>query len=129
MFADREAFFAATKRRFREIDVPVVGRVKIRSLKEIDRQQLDRDVLKKDGSLREDRYAEARLRLIVASVVDADGNLVFTDEDLPKLRELDYAVTRAIEKACLEHQGADADEIKELAKNSEAINGSDSSAD
>lgn len=47
----------------------------------------------------------AALRLITKSVVDEDGNLIFTDKDLPMLRSQSHKRIETLVKAIVAHNG------------------------
>lgn len=62
--------------------------------------------------------AEANALLIQLCVCDDDGNLCFTKEDLPQLRELDNSVSATLVDACQKFSGIDNADLETLAKNS-----------
>lgn len=60
---------------------------------------------------------EVALLAVVASVVDADGNLVFTADDLPRLKDMPIDSVLPIWRAVLKLNALTDDDVKELAKN------------
>ena len=110
-FADRDVLLARNQRRFREVSCGDM-RVRLQSLSEAERAQVELD---SQG----DEVRAIRARFIVASVVDADGNRVFRDSDVPNVMELDSQVTGRLGDEISAHIGITDDQFAELAKNSD----------
>src|SRR5581483_11113292 len=105
-FLGRDGFFAASARRFKEVALPDGNKARIRSLTAGEWAGIDsRNVDMKKGGINPTGLRNSDLRLIVASVVDGEGNPIFTDADVPKLGTIDAAVTITLTRAIKEHSG------------------------
>lgn len=117
-----QALLGATRRRYREFEVPPFGKYRIRSLTERERSQMEGDQLSKKGEFSKQKLMESRRRLIAWCLVDGDGERLIGDDQIPQLEEVDSLLTAAIYDACLDHCGFSDADIEDLAKNSEKIN-------
>lgn len=96
--ATREAALRPTPCRYREIFVPEQGLTyRLRSITEAERQYY-RKVLCREGQPEHNQLA-----LIVFTVVDEEGRLIFSPDDIPLLESLDSAITTRLYQAALEH--------------------------
>lgn len=116
--ATREAILAANKRRYREIEVPIVGAVRIQSLTERERNVCESWFFDKQGRRDADRSIESKARWIVECVVDEHGARMFTEADIPTLLALDAAATNHIFDEILQHVGYSETDRKALLGNS-----------
>lgn len=122
-FAGKDDFFAAAKRRFKDAPLPGGKMARIRSLTAAEWAEIDsKNVDMKRGGLSLVGMRNSDLRLVIASVVDADGNQVFGDGDLAKLGEIDVAVIVPLVRTIKEHSG-----LRQDAEN--ALKNSDTTAD
>lgn len=119
--AGKTELLAANKRRFKEVELPGGLTVRIRSLSERERAAFDTSVLAKKGGLDRDKLNDARQRLIVLCAVDGNGNLLFSEADLPAIQDLDAAVTQALYDACVAWNGMNDEDMEALVKNSVAV--------
>lgn len=107
----REQLLQATKRRFKILDVPHLGPVKIRSLTERERARFEADNLAVMDT--EDTETEglqlAKRRLIVLCVCDGDGNPILTPADVEALGDMDGAITGFLFDECKRFVGLGAD--------------------
>jgi hypothetical protein len=129
-FAGKEDFFAAAKRRFKEVPLPDGKSARIRSITAAEWADIDaRNVDMKKGGLSAVGLRNSDLRLVAASVVDADGNPIFNDGDLKQLGEIDAGVIVPLVKAIKEHSGLRQD-VEDALKNlsTTADSGSSSSS-
>ena len=85
-----------------------------------ERAEFEKQFVDKSGKPIPSRHNEIRERLVIATVVDKEGNLLFADGDLPALKEVDAAILEAIVKASQELNSISTDDLDELAKNSSA---------
>lgn len=60
---------------------------------------------------------EVALQAVVASVIDAEGNLTFSAEDIPRLKTLPPDTLLPIMRAVLKLNALTDQDVKELAKN------------
>lgn len=125
-FVTREALFGACKRRIRDFEVDGVGKFRIRSLSEADKANWEAPNLSKDGKLNLEKIKDARLRAIVATLVDGDGNQILTNHDIGELRKMDSGLVSRIYTEIAEHCGLDKDGVASAEKNSESTPGGDS---
>ncbi len=69
------------------------------------------------GRTRPERLRDATLRLMVLCLVDAKGNRLFANRDIPKLGGWDSKDTSHLYKVVSEHCGINPEDIEDLAKN------------
>jgi len=125
-FAGRDDFFAATKRRFKEVPLWGGKRCRIRSLTAAEYSELDaRNIDFRKGGLSANGVRNSNLRLIIASVCDHDGQSVFQESDLEKLASIDVALVEPLVKEIKEHCGLRQD-VEAALKNLGATGGDDS---
>lgn len=116
-FAGKDYFFAAAKRRFKEVALADGNKVRIRSLTAAEWADIDaRNVDMKKGGLSAVGLRNSDLRMIVAAVVDGEGNPVFTDGDLQQLGQIDAGIVVPLVKAIKEHSGLRQD-VEDALKN------------
>jgi hypothetical protein len=96
---DKAALLAAMKPKTAQLSIDGFGDVGIMQLSVAEVEEL-RSVLKKD-----DKTDQFGLSMVILSVVDSDGNRVFTDDDLPALRSASNAVMDALVGKTLEING------------------------
>ena len=119
--ANRETFFSgrATSRRYAVVGVPILGKVRIQSLTELERSTYEASRLDDSGQWSRQSGASAKVKLIIACCVDDDGNCLFIESDAVKLEQIDSIVTDTLFSRCLTHCGFSDNDIEELAKNCE----------
>ena len=84
----RKAFF--NELAVKPVSVDVGNKVVwVRPLSEVKRSTRSVEAFDDKGELRPDYMAKRRVISIVDQICDEDGNLLFTDADIPKLLELD----------------------------------------
>lgn len=118
--AGRDYFLSAAKRRFKEVPLPDGTTVRIRSITagewaESDAKNYDR----KNGGFSLKGLRESELRLVVLSVVDVEGNPVFTEGDIPQLADIDAGLILPLFAAIKEHSRFKQN-VEDAIKNSEA---------
>lgn len=115
----REQFLAGgNQRRFKVVRIPGLGDVKIRSLKEGERARYETDTLDDDGETDREGLETAKRRLIIACVVDANGEPLLTPDDLDALADKDGAITGYLFDECRQHCGFARGDIERLVGNS-----------
>ena len=121
----RERFFAANKRRYQTVDVPILGEVRIRSLTTREMREL-RDSFTDEKGKPTDRLNHVNELLVAACVVVDSGERVFSDDDVMggAFEEVDGAAFAALSQAVRKHTNFAADPdwkaIEDAAKNSAA---------
>ena len=105
-FAGKDDFFAAAKRRFKEVPLPFGKSVRIRSLTAAEWADIDaKNVDLKRGGLSAIGMRNSDFRLVIASVCDSNGQPVFADSDLDKLAAVDVAMIVPLVRAIKDHSG------------------------
>ena len=118
----RDAFLRPAARRYKTIDVPGLGLVRIRNLTEREKSIYEAGILGSKKIPTPAKLSRARSRLICAAVVGDDDQPLFSEDDAPKLADMDGAASTALYQEIAEHCGmAEEESAEELAKNSELI--------
>lgn len=86
----REAFFQKTKPRVETVDVEGFGQVMIKSVKPSVKSRRDATLMDSEGNLIDGYITSNQLFAIVDQVMVSENEPMFTDDDLPELREVDY---------------------------------------
>lgn len=115
---NREQLLQKVQRRFRTVDLPDGDAVRIRSLTERERAELELLMFSKDGKVATKQLPAAKLKMICACVVGEDDQPYLTAADVSLLEEMDSGIIARIHSACLEHVGFEDAEVEELVKNS-----------
>lgn len=117
----REALLQKRPRRTITVELPELGgTVIVRELSEGERSRYEGSFLDKEGKPKVSSLDDARRRLIVESVVDADGNKVFTPDDIPAIRDMGASAASRMYNAARDVSGFTDADIEELVKNSSA---------
>lgn len=88
----RDVLLGTMKRRLKTVEIEGVGEVRLRSLTEAERIKV---VNSSDG--------EEMATLMVYSLIDDNGDRVFSEEELPLVLSLDAGYVRAISEQAREH--------------------------
>ena len=116
-FVTRDLFLRPLVRRFKEIEIPDFGKVRIRSLTELERSQFEASIRDKKGQVSNSKLVDLKCRLIVLAVVDGEGNQILQNSDIAELRKQDARVTNALVDAIQSHVGITDSDLEELEKN------------
>ncbi len=116
-YATRDAFLGPAKRRFTEAEVEGLGKVRIRSLTELERSKFEASMRAKNGEVSNLKLVDMKARLIVLCVVDGDGNPLLTHRDIDQILQQDSEVTNEVVDQIQEHCGFTKSDIEELEKN------------
>ena len=119
--ASRELFLAPAKRRFAYVDLPNGQRVRIRNLTEREKSAFEAEILTTKGAPNRNRVADANRRLILITLVDANGDLLLSPSDITAIEALDGAVTSYLADEIGRHCGFGSSDIEGLVKNSDVI--------
>lgn len=114
---DPNALRGPAKRRFATVSIEGLGNVRIRSLTELERSRLEASMRDKRGNLNTTKQVEIKCRVIVAAVVDEEGNQVFTNSDIAQLGQQDSKITNELVEAIQAHCGWSDDDLEDLEKN------------
>lgn len=124
---DRDAFLnAGKKRRTTIVDVPGLGAVKIRSLREKERAQYEGDTLDDFGDVQKEKVITAKRRLICLAVVDANGEPLLEPGDVAALGEMDSAIVNELFRHVSDFTGISKGDIADLVGNSKTTREDDS---
>lgn len=113
---NKDALLGAPKRRFATIEIADLGKVRIRSLTEGERSRIEASMMGKGGEINSNKLADLKCRMIVECVVDDDGNQVYTNTDIDRLRQQDCKVTNDISNAIEAHCGFSKADLENLEK-------------
>lgn len=114
-YATREDFFAAKKRRFKDVTLWNGFKARIRSLNAQEFAEIDaKNIDFKKGGLSASGVKSSNIRLIVAGVCDGEGNPLFTEADMDALSQVDSAMIEPLVRELKEHCGlrAEGDPLK-----------------
>lgn len=124
MTTARDALLARNKRRYKDSAVDLDGqRMRWQSLSELEKSQFEAAAQHQDKAKARSARVNLRLRVIIACAVDAAGNRLFCDADLPALQQIDGDTIQALADEAMAHVGwteADAEQMEEVVKNSTA---------
>ncbi len=118
-FITRDALLGVAKRRYATVEVDGLGKVRIRSLTELERSRIEASLRDKKGNLSGNRMIDLKCRMIVETLVDGDGNLLFTNADIERIRQQDSKVTNTLTDAIQAHVGFTDEDMEDLEKNCE----------
>lgn len=114
----REQLLGATARRYIQFPVPgLSGEVRIQSLTEKEKAEWEASTLDKNGVVSKDKLKASRRKLVAMVVVDAEGKLVLTDDDVKALEAIDGNITNAIQFQAQAHCGIGSATLEEARKN------------
>jgi len=99
------------------------GEVIVRTMSGTDRDIWDKLMFKESDG---DYMNNNRARLCACTIVDNDGKLLFNEEDIKTLGEKSSLALNRVFDVAKRLNGLGIDEIEDLAKNSEEIQGEDS---
>jgi len=109
------------------VDVPEWdGSVRVRTLTGTERDAFEASITKKRGDSVEVNMINLRAKLCAMAMIDDDGNRYFSDADVVELGKKSASVLDRIFTVAQKLNGFGQADIKELAKNSEAVPTGDS---
>jgi hypothetical protein len=117
-YATREQLLAPTPRRYRDYVIDGLGKVRIQSLSELDRSNIEKPNFTKKGEINIEKAADTKCRSIVVAVVDGNGSQLLNNNDIALLRAKDAKVVADLYAAVAEHCGLDKDRSEDHEKNS-----------
>lgn len=116
-YVTRDAFLRPLVRRFKDFEVPELGKVRIRSLTELERSKFEASCRDKKGNLAPNKLLDLKCRMIVLCVVDGDGNQILANNDIEQLRQQDSRVTNKLVDEIQAHCGFSDEDLEDLEKN------------
>lgn len=114
---DPSALLGQVVRRFATVQIEGLGSVRLRSLTELERSRIEASIRDKKGQVSSAKMLDLKCRLIVETVVDAQGNQVFKNSDIEKIRQQDSKVTNALSDAINAHVGITDEDLEDIEKN------------
>lgn len=124
MTTARDALLARNKRRYMDSAVDIDGtRVRWQNLSELEKSAFEAVAQSPDKAKARSARVNLRLRVIIACAVDAAGNRLFCDADLPSMQGIDGDTVQALAEEAMAHVGwteADAENMEDVIKNSTA---------
>ena len=118
----RQAFLSAMKPRFKDVQVPLIGTVKLRGVGSGEMREF-KDSLTDDDGRRNERGKYVNELLVALCVVDDTGARAWTDQDAMSgaFGEIDSAAFAVLVRHCMEHTNFRADvnwsDVETAAKN------------
>lgn len=105
------------------------GYVFVRCLTGTERDDFESSLISQKGTSKSSNFKNLRAKLVALTVVDDEGNRIFTDADVPALGKKNAAILDMLFDKAQELSGFKKQDIEDLTKNSEATPGEDSSLD
>lgn len=120
-FLGRDAILAKVDVQERELYVPEWETwVKVRGLTARERDDYERSIMVGKGKDRDVNLRNLRAKLVVRSVVDSAGQLLFSDADIEALGDKSAAALERIFDVARDLSGLSEQDTEELLKNSES---------
>ena len=93
------------------------GSVKVQGMTGTDRDAFEADIVQKKGKDFSVNMRNIRAKLVAVSLVNGDGNRIFTDKDIVALGKKSAAALDRIFSVAQELSGISTEDVEELAKN------------
>lgn len=122
-FLDRSALLGKRERRYREVELPSGGKVRLQSLTELERSEYNSELLDKKGEVDRKKLTFGTALLLVRMLVDENGKRLFMDNEYEELSGIDSLDMEILGDEARKHVGFDYETRKELKKKSEAAGG------
>ena len=106
-YAKPEALFTADrfKREFGEVEVVGLGRFRMRTLNGEEAARFSAGKISKQGELSRIGLITTNARAVQMVCVDAEGNLLFSEADVPKINQLPAGPLAEFAEACMQFSG------------------------
>lgn len=122
----RDEILAALDIEIQEVDVPEWGGVvRVRGLTGAERDRFEASIIRMQGRRRVMRMKDIRAKLVALTVVDEDGQHLFTETDIPALSEKSAAALQRVVDVAQQLSGITEKDLQELEKNSDTIQSGD----
>lgn len=113
---DRDAFFRPQELQTFEVEIEGLGKVRARELSNGDRIKQYDLWLAPTGETSKPRLQVAREKMITLCIVDDSGNLLLTEADIPKLRQMPARVVSQLVQIAMKCLGLSEDDLAEQLK-------------
>lgn len=122
VFLNREAILAAEDLPRELVEVPEWGgAVYVRALTGAERDQFEASIVEQRGRDMRMNMRNIRAKLVALTVVDEDGQRIFTDDDVAALGGKSAAALDRLFAVAQRLSGLSKEDVEELAKNSESV--------
>lgn len=127
-YASRDELDAPFKRRFEDVWLPVKGvKVRIRSLNELEYSGYQAKLMQQtQGKNPTAALARARRMQVIQHLVDGNGERLYQDAEIDRLRTWDAADISAVQEGVSNITNVDKDDLEALVKNSSGTTDADS---
>jgi len=120
MVLGREAIFAAEDLRDETIDVPEWGgKVRVRALTGAERDQYEQSITTNRGGTVTMNLANARAKLVALTVIDDDGQRLFSDTDAAELGNKSAVALNRVFESAQRLSGLTGEDVEALTKDLE----------
>jgi len=117
-FLGRDAILDADDRKYDAVECPEWGgKVRVRSLTGTQRDAYEASLVSDRGNDRKLNLANARAKMVVLAVVDADGRQLFTADDVRALGRKNAAPIERIFDAARRLSGMSREDVEKLTEN------------
>lgn len=106
MYLDKAALLKRTERRYKDVPLHDGSKVRLQSLTDLERMEWNQELFDEDGKPVAQNWKYQTAKLLVRTIVDGDGNRVFSDEDWELLLDIDSLDTDTLGDEAREHIGA-----------------------
>lgn len=103
----QELFCAARRRSYTDVEIPGFGRFRLRTINAEEAAQLEAEQISPVGKLSRRGLITRNARIIQLHCVDANGELLFTRDDIVKIQQLPAGEVAELSQACRDHSGLD----------------------
>ncbi len=117
-FLTRDQILNANDLVYEDIDVPEWGgKVRVRALTGAERDRFEAAILEQRGRGVRVRLENARALIAAMSIVDSEGNRLFSDRDVQALGQKSAAALDRVTTVAMRLSGLGPDDLEELTKN------------
>lgn len=120
---DRASLLACTSKRYKDVEIEGLGTVRIQSLTEGERNEIELKQFDRTGKRDMSKLKEVKAHWIAGCVVDEHGAREFSDADVSSILKMDAMITDTLFEAIQKHIGLSADDRRRLLKNSQETDG------
>ena len=129
MFLTKEQILSAQDFKTEEVEVPEWdGKVRVKSLTAKERDRFEAGMIEGRGKDRKTNLENLRARLVAKTVVDEQGNLLFSEKDVDALGEKNAAAIDTVFAVAQRLSKLRPEDVEELTKNSDQGQSDDSNS-
>jgi hypothetical protein len=113
-YLTKDGILNSDDRPVQELEVPEWGgTIRIMAMMAQERDRLEAASIEEGG----DKFLNFRSKVVVASVVDEAGELLFTHDDIEALSKKSAAAISAVAQACMDLSGFGSKDVEDITKN------------